>query len=358
LSVEQRSGDSDHLVHVDVHVHVHGLIARTASLFLLLVLSSLPVEAQLSGPVVTTLTIFAGTETGLWRSADWGYHWERVQGDRGGESLREIGAVRTILALGPRVYVGAETGLFVSDDFGQTWKRGALTVPVSAVLPSRYPQSDPTVFAATGAGLLRSPDGGQTFAATAVRDAWVHRLEWPGPALVIATARGVLVSKDGAATFTGPGAGLPAGEVRAMALSSFFIVDPVLFAAVGATGVHRSSDGGATWTSSGLGGHTVTDLVWLGPFLYAAADGGLFRSEDAGRSWSPLGEGLKGVVPVRLLFPLAPESGAEAFLGTAQGVYRTADGGMRWESAGLKDEKVLCIGTFPAPERNQKGKRR
>ena len=221
-------------VRVSVAVLVLGLIAAGSS------------SSQLSGPVVTTLTIFAGTETGLWRSTDWGYHWQRVEGTSA-ESLRDPGPVRSILALGPRVYVGAETGLFVSDDFGQTWKRGALTVPVSAVLPSRYPQADPTVFAGTSAGLLRSPDGGQTFGATAVRDTWVHRLEWPGPALVMATARGVLVSPDGAATVTGPGAGLPAGEVRAIALSSFFIVDPVLFAAVGATGVHRSADGGAHW---------------------------------------------------------------------------------------------------------------
>ena len=307
-----------------VPVHVFRAIACAAPLLL----ASVAPAAQLSGPVVTTLTIFAGTESGLWRSTDWGYRWERVQGASGGESLREVGAIHSILALGPRVYVGAATGLLVSDDFGQTWTRGALTAPVSAVLPSRYPQSDPTVFAATSAGLLRSPDAGRTFAATAVHER-VHRLEWPGPALVIATARGVLVSKDAATTFAGPGAGLPPGDVRALALSSFFIVDPVLFAAVGATGVHRSSDGGATWTPSGLEGHTVTDLVWLGPFLYAAGDRGLFRSEDAGRTWLPLGEGLSGVVPVRLLFPLAPESGAEVFVGTDHGVYRTADGGMR-----------------------------
>jgi photosystem II stability/assembly factor-like uncharacterized protein len=177
---------------------------------------------------------------------------------------------------------------------------------------------------------------------------------------VAATARGVLVSKDAAATFSAPGTGLPAGEVRAMALSSFFIVDPVLFAAVGATGVHRSSDGGATWTPSGLTGHTVTDLVWLGPFLYAAGDRGLFRSDDAGRSWQPLGDLPAAVIPVRMLFPLAPESGAEVFVGTDKGAYRTADGGTRWTSAGLTGEKVLCLGTFPPPVREQsrKGRRR
>ena len=74
---------------MDVHVHVNGMIARAASLLLLL--APITPAAQLSGPVVTTLTIFAGTESGLWRSTDWGYRWERVLGASGGESLREVG---------------------------------------------------------------------------------------------------------------------------------------------------------------------------------------------------------------------------------------------------------------------------
>jgi photosystem II stability/assembly factor-like uncharacterized protein len=299
-----------------------------------------------SSQVVTTLTIFAGTDEGLWRSSDWGHRWEKVPGPAG-----EMGAVRSILALGPRVYVASDSGLFVSDDFGLTWAATALTIPVSAVLPSRYPLADPTLFAGTSNGLLRSPDAGRTFAPTAVRDTYVHRLEWPGPALVIATARGVLFSEDAASTIKAPGAGLPPGDVRAIALSSFFIVDPVLFAAVGTTGVHRSSDGGRTWSPSGLDGQTVTDLVWLGPFLYAAGSGGLFRSEDAGRTWAPLGEGLGAARPTRILFPLAPESGAEAFLGTDQGIFRTADGGARWTATGMKAGRVLALATFPPPER-------
>ncbi len=305
-----------------------------------------------SAPVVTSLTIFAGTDEGLWRSGDWGHRWQKVEAPGAGA----MGAVRSILALGPRVYAASDRGLFVSDDFGQKWEATSLTIPVSVVLPSRYPQADLTVFAGTSAGLLRSTDAGTTFAPTAIRDTYVHRVEWPGPALVMATARGVLVSEDAGATFTGPGAGLPAGDVRAMALSSFFAADPVLFAAVGATGVHRSSDGGRTWTASGLDGHTVTDLVWLGPFLYAAGSQGLFRSEDAGKTWRALGEGLQGVVPSRILFPLAPESGAEAFLGTDRGIFRTADGGERWMATGMTSGRVHALGTFPPPERP--GKRR
>jgi ligand-binding sensor domain-containing protein len=346
LRTERRSGASDGSgtrTRTGTGLLAVGLLAFAAAP------AAVPAQTR-SAQVATTLTIFAGTEEGLWRSGDWGHRWEKLAGPDGAA----MGAVRSVLALGPRVYVAADGGLFLSDDFGQTWEATSLTIPVSVVLPSRYPLADPTLFAGTSSGLLRSPDAGRTFAPTAVRDTYVHRLEWPGPALVVATARGVLVSEDAATTVRGPGAGLPAGDVRAMALSSFFIVDPVLFAAVGPNGVHRSSDGGRTWTPSGLAGQTVTDLVWLGPFLYAAGSGGLFRSEDAGKTWTPLADGLGAARPTRILFPLAPDSGAEAFLGTDQGIFRTADGGTRWMPTGMKSGRVLALATFPPPEKSNK----
>jgi photosystem II stability/assembly factor-like uncharacterized protein len=298
-------------------------------------------------PVVTSLTLFAGTGSGLWRSRNWGADWERAR----------PGAVHAILALGPRVYAGGDEGVLLSEDFGQTWKAIDVGSTVLAVLPSRYPQADPTVFAGTAGGLLKSADGGTTFKATALGTAPVMRLEWPGPALVVATAQGVRVSVDAAGTFGEGGQGLPAGDVRALALSSFFAVDPVLFAAVSGQGVFRSSDGGRTWAAAGLAGRAVNDLVWLGPFLYAASEDGLFRSEDTGRTWTPLGEGLRGRAVTRLLFPLAPASGSEIFAGTDQGVYRSADGGLRWLRAGTIEERVFSLGTFPPPS-PVSGKRR
>jgi photosystem II stability/assembly factor-like uncharacterized protein len=300
-------------------------------------------------PVVTSLTLFAGSAAGLWRSGDWGGRWERVR----------PGATRTILPLGPRVFVGNEDGVLVSEDFGQGWTEVVVGTPVLAVLPSRYPQSDPTVFAGTGTGLLKSDDGGRSFRPTALGETAVHRLEWPGPALVIATGRGVVVSEDAARTFHPAGEGLPAGEVRALALSSFFAVDPVLFAGVADAGVFRSRDGGRTWSASGLEGHAVHDLVWLGPILYAATDRGLFRSEDAGAKWARLGEGMAGRAALRLMFPLAPSSGAEAFLGTDDGVFRTTDGGLHWTKSGLPGERILALATFPPPApATNRGKRR
>ncbi|HXB54599.1 MAG TPA: hypothetical protein VN461_07440 [Vicinamibacteria bacterium] len=308
-------------------------------------------------PVTASLTLFAGTPAGLWRSRDWGGSWQRVLGQTTGAQLDLLGAARGIMPLGPLVYVGGEEGIYLSKDFGEIWERTGSSPPVLCLLSSRYPQSDPTLFVGTAAGLLKSGDGGRTFASTSLWGTSVFRLEWPGPALVMATGRGVLISNDAGAHFEGPGEGLPPGDVRAMALSSFFAVDPVLFVGVGQAGVFRSSNGGRTWVSAGLAGHRVGDLIWLGPFLYAAADGGFFRSEDAGTTWTRLGTAGAGS-PTQLLFPLAPAAGLEAFLATDQGLFHTLDGGKEWRPAGFQGESVLAVATFPPPSPLRRGKTR
>lgn len=305
--------------------------------------------------VATSLTLFAGTPSGLWRTRDWGGRWERVEGATEARRLDGLGAARAVVPVGPQVWVGGDGGLFASTDFGETWEPRSKTAGIRSLMFSRWPQSDPTAFAGTAEGLLKSVDLGRTFAPTPLAGTIVHRMEWPGPALVLATGKGLLLSEDGGRTFTAPGEGLPPGEVRAFALSSFYAVDPVIFAAPARGGVYRSGDGGRTWTPAGLEGERVGDLVWLGPFLYAAAEGALFRSEDAGRTWARLGsyEGR----PSRLLFPLAPAAGLEAFVATDRGIHRTADGGQRFQPAGLAGEDVLALATFPPPEPGT-GKRR
>jgi photosystem II stability/assembly factor-like uncharacterized protein len=312
-----------------------------------LLASAPPVPGQQSAEVVTSLTLFAGTAEGLWRSTNWGGSWERVLGNPSGVRLDGLGASRAIVPMGPQVYVGGDGGLYVSTDFGETWAALSTTRGIESLVLSRWPNADPTVFAGTRDGLLRSRDGGRTFTPTALTGA-VHRLEWPGPALVAASARGLLVTTDEGEHLAGPGRGLPDGEVRAMALSSYFGVDPVLFAASASGGVFRSSDGGASWAPTGLSGDRVGDLVWLGPFLYAAAEGGFYRSEDTGQTWARISDSPGR--PVRLLFPLAPAAGLEAFLATDRGVFHTADAGQHWTVSGFAGQEVLAIATFPPPE--------
>jgi photosystem II stability/assembly factor-like uncharacterized protein len=305
-------------------------------------------------PVVTSLTLFAGTREGPFLSRDWGASWEPIERvARGGDDPRAAGATHAFYPVGPRVYMGGEGGLFVSEDFGETWSRREPDIHVLAILPSRYALADPTVFVGTPQGLLKSASFGHRFEPTPLEGTPIHRIEWPGPALVVATGKGVFVSMDGGATFEGPGEGLPSGNVPALALSSFYPVDPVLFASVASEGVFRSSDGAKTWTAAGLEGHSVSDLYWLGPSLFAVAEQGLFRSQDLGHTWSDLTQGLREMVPTRVMFPLAPESGATIFLAARNGVYRSEDGGNNWRPSGLADRQVLCLATFPPPNRSE-----
>ena len=297
--------------------------------------------------VITTLTLFAGTAEGLWRSANWGGSWERVLGRTSGVRLDGLGAARAIVPLGRQVWVAGDGGLYESGDFGETWAPLSVKAGIRALLLSRGPQADPTVFVGTDEGLFRSRDGGRSFEPTTLAGSAVHRLEWPGPALAVACDVGLVITKDEGGRFEGAGEGLPKGAVGAMALSSYFSVDPVLFAAPAAGGVFRSSDGGASWAAVGLAGERVFDLVWLGPFLYAAGERGFYRSQDAGGSWMRLADSPGR--PIRLMFPLAPAAGIEAFLATDRGIFRTPDAGEHWYPSGLAGQEILTIATFPPP---------
>jgi photosystem II stability/assembly factor-like uncharacterized protein len=321
--------------------------SRLVTIGLAVLLSTVSASGQEERNAITNLTLFAGTGEGLWRSADWGRSWERVEGDTVGVHLTTLGAARAIVPHGPQVWVAGDGGLFGSRDFGETWTPLSTTEGISSLLLSRWPHADPTVFVGTAGGLLRSRDGGRSFAPTALVTGPVHHLEWPGPALVVAGAAGLLVTLDEGQTFADPGQGLPEGEVLAMALSSFFGADPVLFAAPAGGGVYRSGDGGATWAPAGMDGEIVRDLVWLGPFLYAAAEGGFFRSDNSGQTWTRLADSPGK--PARLLFPLAPAAGLEAFLATDKGLFHSSDTGSHWSPMGFEGEEVFTVATFPPP---------
>ena len=177
----------------------------------------------------------------------------------------------------------------MSEDFGDTWLRRSETPGVRVLLPSRYPQSDPTVFAGTGAGLLRSRDAGKSFERTSLFGATIHRIEWPGPALVVACdqrrarqhrrGRQLHRARRGPAARAGARARAVVvlrrgpGDVRGA-----FVGRRVPLVATGAgPGAPRASRATRSATSSGSG-----------PSCTRRASAGFHRSEDAGVSWTRL----------------------------------------------------------------------
>ena len=103
----------------------------------------------------------------------------RAAGRAAGRRLRPVG-----LPLGPARLRGRRRRPVRLRRLRRDLDARGLGTTALSVLPSRYPQADPTIFAGTAGGLLRSPDAGAPSAPRRLSGTAVQRLEWPGPALV------------------------------------------------------------------------------------------------------------------------------------------------------------------------------
>ncbi|HYE94807.1 MAG TPA: hypothetical protein VD962_01250 [Rubricoccaceae bacterium] len=109
-------------------------------------------------------------------------------------------------------------------------------------------------------------------------------------------------------------------------------VAPAAMAFVGTTayagtldGVFTSANSGATWTPSGIGGHSVGALAASGTRLAAATTGALWTSPD-GATWTQAAA-LGGVEA------LAASGNGAVWAATPGGLYRSTDGGQTWPAA-------------------------
>jgi len=149
------------------------------------------------------------------------------------------------------------------------------------------------------------------------------------------------------------------GWVRALAVDN-----GILFAGTWGYGIHRSTDGGATWedANNGLGTFYtswVYDIISAtstggGTCLYAGFEyGGIYRSIDDGNRWEPVNSGLHLDINIlalcsagtTLLSCVAQEPGQD-------GVYRSVNDGGNWaiQNSGFTveaDSNVYSFGVSP-----------
>lgn len=132
-----------------------------------------------------------------------------------------------------------------------------------------------------------------------------------------------------------------------------------IYAGVEASGLFRTTDGGATWEEVGAlrehpthelwgpgnGGkclHTIAlDPSKDGRIFTACSTGGLYRTEDRGETWQPRNEGIRAdFLPEGQQFPVAgqcvhkfslsPALPGRIYLQNHGGVYRSDDSGDTW----------------------------
>ncbi len=328
--------------------------------------------------------LFASACTGIYRSLDAGGKWVKLTNGLPKDARR----TRT-LEFDPSdpqvVYAGTTAGLFVSHDGGDRWTRliDELTINAIAVQPGR---PERILVGTDDAGVLRSDDGGVTFAAS--NEGFIHRqisalaadpgqtgtlfaaisndsawggffqlsptsqwrafndgLETDGQAIVsilpdpasrqvyLATPRKIWVGTPFETAWR------EIAEVGDSSIAELAFAGPegrILLAATSRGLLRLDLESG----KRGKVNIPVYDGRISGLFrdpesgtLFASGDIGVFQSKDQGATWKI---SVKGLPPIPVNF--VRKAGGAFFAGTRDGLYRSLDGGASWR---------LCESVYP-----------
>jgi photosystem II stability/assembly factor-like uncharacterized protein len=255
--------------------------------------AGLPGPARINAFGIAGDLIVAGTDAGIFTSADSARTWQPSA--NGGP-----GRVLSLATVGARFFAGADgSGLWVSGDQGQSWQR---STAFSGRKVRSLVAAGGKLFAGTDAdGVFASVDGGET---------WRELPGLPANAQVFALA--VVAGRTFAGLYS---KGLFWWNETERQWIRVADVLPLALAAVGETliaghnpgGLYSSRDLGRSWFKGAARGMAVRPKedsgelspeapIWElganGEMAIAGAAGGIFYSEDRGRSWTRARTGL------------------------------------------------------------------
>ena len=165
----------------------------------------------------------------------------------------------------------------------------------------------------------------------------------------------LLVSTDSGTSWVQRGSGLPT-QFRELVVAA--TSPPTLWLYSTGSGLYRSTDGGTTFSKSGLG-RTDVRIIAVDPgdprTVYGVRDDAfptaMFRSTDSGATWDEIGVHATGL-PTASLAAVAvdPSDATHLWAGTSDdGVLESTDRGVSWSptNAGLPRDRSVCTLAVP-----------
>jgi hypothetical protein len=225
--------------------------------------------------------------------------------------------ILSIVLLDSTILAGTWDGFYLSTDGGATW---------TAITPTGIPADTPiwsiamidtTLFAGTTGDLYKSSDNGNTWTEAdsgIPEDGRITSVVSNGDAILAGSAsNGVFKTTDGGTSWTTINSGLTDTHI-----TQIVAIGPELFA-VTLNGVFLSDNGGTSWAAASSGLENVNCLVVVDNELFAGTDDdGVYLSLDSGGTWTSVTSGMPTNTRV---WSLAP-SGSYLFAGTDSGVWR------------------------------------
>jgi len=326
-----------------------------------------------------TDTVFAGTNDGVYRSTDAGDTWVRVDPALGYNSG---------LALDPLVpghLLAAMSGnLYESSDWGGTWSLVEDGLPSGSDLVAFDPSTPGSVYVARSGSMYKRVAGSDSWFPinSGLLPSSIQAIGFDSAeseTLLVGTFEALQASTDGGLTWTrldefrsvpfvtdvcvdpstpdtvyacssgsaqksadGGKSWVTIADAQLLSSSVFnfnaIAVDPIngdLFLGT-SHGIHKSNDGGESWTDKGLS--FVTRIV-INPLdttiIYAGTQiSGLHKSTDSGDTWVRVDSGFTGerIMDVTL-DPVTPQTIYASCTGAESRIYRSLDEGATWTQA-------------------------
>jgi ligand-binding sensor domain-containing protein len=304
-------------------------------------LSTEPVYALTAAPQVAD-RLYAATRGGVWRSDDAGAAWRKVS--TGVAGLDQVGSLAVDPRRPERLVAGTWRRAFRSDDGGETWRSAfdgmVLDTEVFQLVVDRFVADG--LWAATCGWIYRGDAFGERW--TRVQTGFGERrtralARLSAERVVVGTVAGAYYSDDGGASFTraaDPGLSI-------VALAHHPQRPELVLAATDGAGIWRSVDGGLSYepASRGLAALRVAALVAHDGSLYAAvpwagALAGVYRSRDGGGRFERLEPPLAAPVGVAVAEGRLFAASAEALYAREGDGWRLVAGGGGERIGGLR----------------------
>ena len=201
-----------------------------------------------------------------------------------------------------------------------------------------------------GGGVWRSESGGRQWALVGRGLA-----KYPVTALAVdradaevvyavAFSKGVLKSADGGSSWSAASQGLPASATSGFLELAADPYHPGRLYAGTADGVYKSLDGAASWkpANDGLAGEQIYALALTPAALFAGFDRGVAKSVNGGVSWQFSRLGLGESIHTLAADPSRP---AVLYGASVDHLWKSADGGGSWSSAGFFADVISLLAT-------------